>query len=169
MSRVVWAARLAPYFRQAAALGVLVLAARSAYSVSRAAVDHFGRAPAERSASNASDRAPEGSASATPSAPEEPGAVLPISGLRTAKNAGAVHGRRLVVDVGMDRSEVYVDGRRVGQVPYVGEWACASGDLLEITLVPPSGVPADYRVPCRGEDITVRSDQAVQPLDGPRE
>ncbi len=71
--------------------------------------------------------------------------------------------RRLVVDVGTDRAEVFVDGRRVGQVPYVGEWACASGDAVEITLVPPAGVPTDYRVPCRGEDITVRSEHRVVP------
>lgn len=160
-----WPERLAPLFRQAAAFGVLVLCLRSSYAIGASAFEHFDEAPGRRGGSERGAGKGEDPGGAAPQASaegvsDERQGVLPVPG-GEHKKAGAVRARRLIVDVGEDRSDVFVDGQRLGQVPYVGQWACATGDTLALTLMPPAGVPTDYRVPCRGEDITVRSEQRV--------
>jgi hypothetical protein len=54
----------------------------------------------------------------------------------------------LVVTVGPDRSELYVDGVQVGRVPFVGEVSCHGGERVVIEVVPPKGKPSRYQALC---------------------
>ncbi len=56
--------------------------------------------------------------------------------------------RRLVVDFGPERSEVYLGGRKVGRVPYVGHVHCKLGELVRVQVLPPHGAPISREVPC---------------------
>lgn len=64
--------------------------------------------------------------------------------------------RRLLVDVGAERSDVYVNGRNVGRVPYVGQITCNEGSKVTIQVLPPSGAPLTREATCRGTTILVR-------------
>jgi hypothetical protein len=54
----------------------------------------------------------------------------------------------LIVTVGPDRSELYVDGVQVGRVPFVGEVSCRGGERVVIEVVPPKGKPSRYEALC---------------------
>jgi len=54
----------------------------------------------------------------------------------------------LVVTAGKDRSELRVDGVKVGQTPYVGEITCKAGERVRIDVLPPKGNPASYERGC---------------------
>ena len=56
--------------------------------------------------------------------------------------------RRLVVDFGPERSDVYLGGRKVGKVPYVGHVHCKLGELVRVQVLPPQGPPISREVPC---------------------
>lgn len=58
--------------------------------------------------------------------------------------------RRLVVDFGPERSDVYLGGRRVGKVPYVGQVHCKLGEFVRVQVLPPHGPPISRDVPCTG-------------------
>jgi hypothetical protein len=64
--------------------------------------------------------------------------------------------RRILVDLGDERSEVFINTRAVGRVPYVGQITCAEGDAITIQVLPPSGAPIIRRVVCRGTTILAR-------------
>ncbi|OQX66660.1 MAG: hypothetical protein B6A08_19370 [Sorangiineae bacterium NIC37A_2] len=49
--------------------------------------------------------------------------------------------RSLMVDFGPPRSEVFVQGRLVGNTPYAGQVACRDGDKIKVDVVPPKGLP----------------------------
>jgi hypothetical protein len=55
---------------------------------------------------------------------------------------------RLSVDVGPDRSEVFVDGVKRGQVPFVGDATCALGEKLVVEVVPKAGAKQRFEQPC---------------------
>ncbi len=62
--------------------------------------------------------------------------------------AGASLRVPLVVSGGAPRSEVYVNGIKVGQSPYLGEVSCKAGELVKIEVLPPSGSPAAHMRRC---------------------
>jgi hypothetical protein len=55
----------------------------------------------------------------------------------------------LVVSAGPARSEVYVQGSRVGSTPYVGDVSCAVGESVKIDVVPPRGMPLSFTRRCQ--------------------
>jgi hypothetical protein len=61
--------------------------------------------------------------------------------------------RRLLVDLGPERSEVFIDGHLVGRTPYVGQASCIEGAQLRIEVLPPSGAPITRKAECRGSTI----------------
>lgn len=65
---------------------------------------------------------------------------------------------QLLVNVGTERSEVYVDGAKIGSSPYVGTISCRTGDKLDIEVVITKGVVYGYERTC--EPGTIRVDAA---------
>lgn len=63
--------------------------------------------------------------------------------------------RRILVDVGPARSEVFVGKTLVGKTPYGGQIACTSGEEIKVQILPPRGVPIERRVNCRGDTLLV--------------
>ena len=61
----------------------------------------------------------------------------------------------LGVTAGPPRSEVYVNGRRVGQTPFFGDMSCKAGLPLRVELVPPSGPPLTYERECLGGTLEI--------------
>ena len=61
--------------------------------------------------------------------------------------------RRLLVDLGPNRSEVFVGGRLVGHTPYVGQVSCEPNESIKIQVLPPKGVPLFRVAVCRGDTI----------------
>jgi hypothetical protein len=64
--------------------------------------------------------------------------------------------RRILVDVGPPRSEVFVGKTRVGHTPYGGQIACLSEDEVKVQILPPQGVPIVRVVACRGDTLLIR-------------
>ncbi len=54
----------------------------------------------------------------------------------------------MVVSVAPDRSELYVNGVRVGRTPFLGEVSCKAGEKVKIQVVPPRGTPKSYERLC---------------------
>jgi hypothetical protein len=63
----------------------------------------------------------------------------------------------LGVDYGSPRSDVYVNGRRVGQTPFLGDTSCKSGQQLKIEIVPAKGLPLTYLRDCLGGSLQIES------------
>jgi len=49
--------------------------------------------------------------------------------------------RQILIDIGPPRSEVFVDRRRVGQTPFVGQVRCTPGREITIQVIPERGLP----------------------------
>lgn len=64
--------------------------------------------------------------------------------------------RRILVDVGPPRSEVFVGKTKVGHTPYGGQIACIADEEIKIQILPPQGVPILRRVTCRGDTLLVQ-------------
>lgn len=64
--------------------------------------------------------------------------------------------RRILVDLGPERSEVFVNGRSLGRVPFAGQVHCSDGDEIRIQVLPPEGIPLERKVSCRGAVILAR-------------
>jgi hypothetical protein len=76
-----------------------------------------------------------------------------VDTLKSDPSPAPIRARRLLVDVGPERSEVYVQGRLVGHTPYVGQVSCAEGQPIKIDILPPEGAPAVRSAVCRGDTI----------------
>jgi hypothetical protein len=63
----------------------------------------------------------------------------------------------LGVDYGSPRSDVYVNGRKVGQTPFVGDTSCKSGQQLKIEIVPAKGLPYTYLRDCLGGSLQIET------------
>ena len=63
----------------------------------------------------------------------------------------------LSVDYGTPRSDVYVNGRKVGQTPYLGDTSCKAGQALKIEIVQAKGVPLTYDRVCVGGSLQIES------------
>jgi hypothetical protein len=66
---------------------------------------------------------------------------------------------QLYVNVGPERSVVFVNGVRVGQTPFIGEVGCRTGDLVRVDVDPPSGVPQRFTGRCEGTVLSVKKDE----------
>jgi hypothetical protein len=92
-------------------------------------------------------------------APRQPSAAL----VRPKEAPSAVATRapgpprsiQLGISAGPSRSEIYVNGRLLGNTPFVGDTSCKTGMPLRIELVPQSGPPLVYERECRGTMIEI--------------
>ena len=158
-------ARTARAFRQLSSFGALVLAVRVLWLASADGLSH------------ARAKAPESHVGESPT----PAEALEDASRRKSPNrpdidelkqlAGAAEGRptdeesaagpaprlrRILVDLGPERSEVYVGGSHVGRTPYGGQISCMLGEKLKIQVLPPRGVPVSREVVCQGDTVVVR-------------
>ena len=72
-----------------------------------------------------------------------------------APQPGRPRSIQLGISAGPGRSEIYVNGRLLGNTPFVGDTSCKTGLPLRIELVPPSGPPLVYERECRGTMIEI--------------
>jgi hypothetical protein len=80
-----------------------------------------------------------------------PSALAPEPSAAQKRDAGAAPTSvkaYLVVSGGPERSDVYVNGVRVGQSPFVGDVTCKPGKPVRIELLPPKGAPLVHERPC---------------------
>lgn len=70
--------------------------------------------------------------------------------------------RTVWIQWGPPRSEVYLDGKRVGQTPYAGQYACVEGQFVKIQILPQGPVaPIEKMVPCGASTIRLGAAEAV--------
>ncbi|MEY4546367.1 MAG: hypothetical protein RL685_2562 [Pseudomonadota bacterium] len=62
----------------------------------------------------------------------------------------------LSVNAGPERSEVYVNGSRLGFSPYVGDLTCKQGEQLRVEVVPPKGALVTRSAICEGRTLLIR-------------
>lgn len=63
----------------------------------------------------------------------------------------------LAVSAGAPRSEVYVNGSRLGLSPYLGDYTCKRGEKLKIEIVPAANLPLILReAVCEGKTLRVQ-------------
>lgn len=65
---------------------------------------------------------------------------------------------QLLVNVGNERSELYIDGVKIGSSPYLGTISCDAGKKLAIEVLITKGVVYSYERTC--EPGTIRVDTA---------
>jgi len=81
------------------------------------------------------------------SAAPEPGAIA-VAPPGAADPAGPLSPHQILIDLGPPRSEVFVDGRRVGHTPFVGQVMCRPGREFSIHVVPERGFPIEEQRVC---------------------
>jgi hypothetical protein len=137
-------ARAAAISRFVAALLCAAASARFAY----ASFEHALGGPASPAAAVSASGAPREAAAplVRPKAP--PSSVV-------AHAPGPPRSIQLGVSAGPSRSEIFVNGRLLGNTPFVGDTSCKTGMPLRIELVPPSGPPFVYERECRGSMIEI--------------
>jgi len=101
-------------------------------------------------------------------APEPPAAVAPAPPSRvSARNrrvpaperaSGESSSLRLTLSVvtGPERSEVYVNGSRLGLSPYIGDYTCKQGEKLRIEVVPAREALITRSAICEGQTLSIR-------------
>lgn len=75
---------------------------------------------------------------------------------RATAASGASLRLMLSVNVGPERSEVYVNGSRIGLSPYLGDYSCKQGEQLRVEIVPPKGALVTRSAACEGRTILIR-------------
>jgi hypothetical protein len=95
-----------------------------------------------------------GPVGAVSSAPTKP-APAPPAPPSTAPAPQSPLRMTLGVNYGPARSEVYVNGRLVGQTPFLGDTSCKSGQPVRIEIVPPTTAPLTYARRCVGGAIEI--------------
>jgi hypothetical protein len=96
------------------------------------------------------------SANSVPVAPASSGLVRrPVTSAAPSKVAGTPRSIQLGISEGPGRSAIYVNGRLLGNTPFVGDTSCKTGLPLHIELVPASGPPLVYERLCRGTMIEI--------------
>lgn len=75
--------------------------------------------------------------------------------------------RSIVVDFGPPRSEVFINGRLVGQSPYAGQVACKDGDTVRVAVLPRSGAPITREMRCLANEPVEHTASAVGPAGVP--
>jgi hypothetical protein len=101
----------------------------------------------------------EPSASAAP-AEVGPGPTRPRARHVPAPERRAAEGEslRLMLSVvaGPERSEVYVNGSRLGLSPYLGDYTCKHGEELRIEVVPAHQALITRSATCEGQTLWIR-------------
>jgi hypothetical protein len=71
---------------------------------------------------------------------------------------GAGEPLRLMLSVlaGPERSEVYVNGSRLGLTPYLGDLSCKQGEQLRIEVVPERDALISRSATCEGRTLLIR-------------
>jgi hypothetical protein len=140
--------RFAALSRAVASLLVVVVAGRFAVASVRQSI-------AVSSANFEDKPAPHGSSDPVSFGSAAPPAI-PASARSVALPAsGKSLGIQLAVAYGPPRSEVYVNGRLVGNTPFVGDTSCKMGLPLRIEIVPDKGLPLTYQRECRGHMLEI--------------
>lgn len=106
-------------------------------------------------------RAPPAPVAAAPAAPQK---AAPATARERHKPAperataqvGAPLRLMLSVNAGPERSEVYVNGSRIGLSPYLGDYSCKQGEQLRVEIVPPQGALVTRSAACEGRTILIR-------------
>ncbi len=62
----------------------------------------------------------------------------------------------LSVVVGPERSEIYVNGARLGLSPYLGDFTCKQGEDLRIEVVPRAEALIERQSKCIGKNVFIR-------------
>jgi hypothetical protein len=62
----------------------------------------------------------------------------------------------LSVVVGPERSEVFVNGTRLGLSPYLGDFTCKEGEDLRVQVVPSRGALITRQAKCGGQTLLIR-------------
>lgn len=62
----------------------------------------------------------------------------------------------LSVVAGPERSEVFVNGTRLGLSPYLGDFSCKEGEDLSVQVVPSRGVLITRQAKCVGQTLLIR-------------
>lgn len=75
---------------------------------------------------------------------------------RATAQGGAPLRLMLSVNAGPERSEVYVNGSRIGMSPYLGDYSCKQGEQLRVEIVPPKGALVTRSASCEGRTILIR-------------
>ena len=70
--------------------------------------------------------------------------------------AGAPLRLMLSVVAGPERSEVYVNGSRLGLSPYLGDYTCKAGEQLRIEVVPAHQGLISRSATCEGRTLLIR-------------
>jgi hypothetical protein len=81
-----------------------------------------------------------------PGAPDETEEEQPVRSLRLF----------LSVVVGPERSEVFVNGARLGLSPYLGDFTCKEGEDLDVQVVPTHGALIMRQAKCGGQTLLIR-------------
>jgi hypothetical protein len=68
--------------------------------------------------------------------------------------------RSIVVDFGPPRSEVFLNGRLVGQSPFAGQVSCRDGDVVHVAVLPPHGAPILRDMRCMKNEPVESSQEA---------
>jgi len=133
--------KIAHYARLSAATVAALAAGRFAFvaAVAALAIEEQPTAPAAQPASSGRQRTPSSAeppsaASAAPAATAAPGAPIQV---------------QLLVNVGNERAEVFVDGSKVGSSPFVGTISCKAGAKVDIEVVITKGVVYGYERTCQ--------------------
>ncbi|HVW29396.1 MAG TPA: hypothetical protein VHC69_28720 [Polyangiaceae bacterium] len=114
----------------------------------------FAVAGFQRAFGTASSPSPSSSASGAPhAAPLVRPKTAPSQAVLRAP--GPPRSIQLGVSAGPARSEIYVNGRLLGNTPFVGDTSCKTGMPLKIELVPSIGPPLVYERECRGTMIEI--------------
>ncbi len=141
--------KIAGFTRTAAAALVALACARFAYVSTAAAF-----AEDEKPQVAAPTQPPSPGRERTPSSAAPPASVTPP----TPPPPGETVRAQLMVNVGTERAEVFVDGAKVGSSPYLGTISCRKGAKLDIEVVITKVVVYGYERTC--EAGTIRVDAA---------
>jgi len=124
--------RVAAGARTVAAFAVVVLAARFTYVAVAASLEERDRpAPAPPPAVDASARP---IIRADASTIVDPGQMLRVT---------------MMVSIGPDQSDVFVDDALVGQTPFIGDIQCRAKQDVAVRIVPRKGSPLAASRPCK--------------------
>ena len=96
-------------------------------------------------------------ASASASAAPATSAVMPAvaSGSAAPAPRGKAVRVRFSITAGPERSDVYIDGSKLGQVPFVGDSSCRAGEPVSIEVVPKTGSKLKFERTCELGTIRV--------------
>jgi hypothetical protein len=97
------------------------------------------------------DATPRPSASAAGAAPARSSAVSRVPAVAPGQSRRVTLG----VSAGPPRSDVYVNGRKVGQTPFLGDTSCKTGQAIRIEIVPAKGAPLVYSRDCLGGALDI--------------